>query len=275
MDAPPYSPLDTPHIQPLGCTLCCSMCAPHTAACMHPLDASPIFTPPGCNPPGRTPLFTPGCTKNIHPLDAAPIFTPQMHPHIHPLDAPPIFTLPMDAPPYSLQLDAPHQMYHYIDSSWMQPSWMHPTIHPPGCTPKIHPPECIPQYSPPWMQPSYSPLWMHPHIHPPDASTPPIFTPQMHLPHYLPTWCSRDTPPCCSKDAPPLLQHGCTPPPHRDDHCCGRYASYWNTFLLYIHFCGFWVIKKMNMRRKRALPLFIFGLFHKHTKLVILASGTT
>ena len=30
--------------------------------------------------------------------------------------------------------------------------------------------------------------------------------------------------------------------PDRDDHCCGRYASYWNAFLLVLQSCRVWLI---------------------------------
>ena len=41
----------------------------------------------------------------------------------------------------------------------------------------------------------------------------------------------------------PLDRHppGQTPPPPADGYCCGRYASYWNAFLLQ-NYCNFWQI---------------------------------
>ena len=42
-----------------------------------------------------------------------------------------------------------------------------------------------------------------------------------------------------------------TPPPRADGHCCGRYASYWNAFLLWICFLpvkvNYWWDIRMNI----------------------------
>ena len=78
---------------------------------------------------------------------------------------------------------------------------------------------------------------------PPQEQTPPgtRHPPRSRHPHPRtrhPPWEQTPPPGADRPDqAPPLEQN---PPPPRDGYCCGRYASYWNAFLLkYFYFCLF------------------------------------
>ena len=100
-------------------------------------------------------------------------------------------------------------------------------------------PQCMLGYHPPgadtpWEQaPSRS---RHP---PPGADTPGADTPQSRHPLEA---TPKQTPPSRSRhplevDMPPLADtpwEQIPPPPQRYGHCCGRYASYWNAFLLHL-----------------------------------------
>ena len=79
---------------------------------------------------------------------------------------------------------------------------------------------------PPWEQ-TY-PRSRHPPGRPPWEQTP-------HPPEQTPPWEQtppEQTPSPPGADTPPSRPPWEQTPPPRDGHCCGRYASYWNAFLL-------------------------------------------
>ena len=112
---------------------------------------------------------------------------------------------------------------------------------------------CLPQ-----CMVGYTPQSRHPpgSRHPPRADTPqsrhpPEQTPPEQTPPEQTPWADtpqEQTPPRADtplEQTPP----GSRPPPPRDGHCCGRYASYWNAFL----FCEMYfeaVKKKFRQNRQ-------------------------